>query len=114
MALARPRSEKQENLGASVAADGVPFVGLEVGEGPGPGLDFLAAGRDARRAFDDEHPGMLLHLMVAELLTGIEPHEHSARLVLAEEDDRRAAPVRRVDFGQIPRFHGCGSVSAPR
>jgi hypothetical protein len=114
VALARPRSEKQENLGASVAADGVPFVGLEVGEGPGLGLDFLAAGRDARRAFDDEHPGVLLDLVVAELLARIEADEDGAGLVLALQHHGGTASVRRVDFGEIPRFHGCGSVSAPR
>jgi hypothetical protein len=114
VALARPRSEEQENLGAFVASYGVPLVGLEVGQGPGPGLDFLTAGRDARRAFDDEHPGVLLDLVVAELLARIEADEDGAGLVLALQHDGRTASVGRVEFGEIPGFHGCGSVSAPR
>jgi hypothetical protein len=113
VALAGPGCEQHEDLGAFGAADGVTLVRLEMGQRSGRGVDLFAAGANLRRAVDDQHPGVLLHLMVAERLTRIEADEHGARLVLAHEHNRGAAPVRRRDFGKIPGFQGCGSVSGP-
>jgi hypothetical protein len=113
MALAGPRSEEKQDLGALLASERVPLVRLEVRERPGRPLDALAAGVDLGLPVDDQDPRMLLHLVVAELLPGIEPDEHRARLVLALQDDRRAAPVGRLDRRQIPGFHGASSVTAP-
>jgi hypothetical protein len=48
---------------------------------------------------------MLLNLVVPELLTGVEPHEHGPSLVLAAEDDRGTAAARRLDLGEPPRLH---------
>jgi hypothetical protein len=113
VALARPRREQHEDLGAVGAADGVTLVRLEMGQRSGPGVDLIAAGANLSRAVDDQHPGVLLHLMIAESLARIEADEHRTRLVLAHEHNRGAAPVRRRDFGKIPGFHGRGSVSGP-
>ena len=88
MALAGPRSEEEQNLGALVAADGVPLVRLEVRERPSLPFDALAARLDLGVPVDDQDPRVLLHLMVAERLPRIEPDEHRARFVLALQDDR--------------------------
>ena len=44
---------------------------------------------------------MLLDLVVAELLPGLQPDQHGARLVGGMQDDRRAASVRRLDLRQL-------------
>jgi hypothetical protein len=106
MALAGPGREQEEDLGTSVAAHGVPFVGLEVRERARPGVDLLAARSNPRPPVDHEHPGVLLDLVIAELLPRLEPDEHGASLVFAHEDDGRAAALGSLDLGQIPRFHG--------
>src|SRR2546430_1584541 len=64
-----------------------PFVGLENAGGPGARLDRFTAGLDPRQAVDDQHEGMLLDLMVAERLTGLEHDEHSARGLVGVEHD---------------------------
>ncbi len=106
MALAGPGREQQEDLGARVAPHGMAFVGLEVRKGPRGGLDLLAPSSNSGRPVDDEEPRVLLHLVVAELLPRLEADQHRAGLVLAHQDDRRAAPGGRVDPGQMPAFHG--------
>ncbi len=91
----------------------MPLVGLEMGERARGRLHPLAPGADLCLPVDDQHPGVLLDLMVAELLAGIEPDEDGASLVLALQDDGRAAPIRGLDVGQIPGFHGASSVTRP-
>ena len=90
----------------------VPLVGLEMRERPGGGLDAFVSRADLGTPVHDQHPGVLLDLMVAELLAGIEPDEDCAAWVLALQNDGRATPVRGRYFGQIPRFHGGSSVTA--
>ena len=54
----------------------------------------------------------LLHLVVAQLLAGLERDQHDAALaVLRVEHDRRARAVGRVDLVELPVLHA-GSVSA--
>jgi hypothetical protein len=57
---------------------------------------------------------VLLDLVIAELLPGLEADEDGASLVFALEDDRRAAAPGSLDLGQIPRFHGGGSLARRR
>ena len=70
-------------------------------------------GADARRAVDHEQPRVLLHLVVAELLAGIEPDEDGAGLVFAHEHHRRPRPAGGLDLGQPPRVHRGRQCSAP-
>ncbi len=106
MALARPRRQEEEDLRAFPARDEVPLVGLEVNERSDRRLDRVGRRADPRRPLDDDDPGVLLDLMIAELLAGFEADQNSPGLVLAEQDDRRAASVRRLDLGQPPGLHG--------
>ena len=55
---------------------------------PGARLDGLAAGSDRHGAVDDEEPRVLLDLVVAELLSRLEPDQHRAARFLGVEDDR--------------------------
>ena len=84
MALARPRREQHEDLRALVARDRVTFVGLEVRKRSGLGVHLLAPGTNPRFSGDDKHPGMLLDLVVAELLSCIQSDQDRPRLVLAQ------------------------------
>ena len=84
MTGARPRREQEENLCPLLARDGVALVGLEVRERAGRRLDLLAAAADPRSALDDKEPGVLLDLVVAELLSGVQSDQNRSRLVLAQ------------------------------
>ncbi len=106
MALAGPRRQQEEELRAFLARDEVPLVGLEVHERSDRSLDRVGRGADPGRTLDDDDPGVLLDLVVAELLARFEADQDGARLVLAQQDDRRAASLRRHDLGQPPGLHG--------
>src|SRR5512133_2795717 len=81
------------------------FVRLEHRERPGaPGLG-LAPGADLHGPVDDYEPRALLHLVLAELLSGRQRDEDGARVVLGVEHDGIPRPVRSVDRAQIPRTH---------
>jgi hypothetical protein len=114
VALAGPGREQEQDLGALVAAHRVPFVGLEMRERARPRVDLLVACANSRPPVDHEHPGVLLDLVIAELLPGLEADEDGASLVFALEVDRRAAAPGSLDLGQIPRFHGGGSLARRR
>ena len=114
MAFARPGREQEEELGAARAGDGAALVGLEVGEGPSRRLHIIAAGANAHRSLDHEKPGVLLHLVVSQLLAGIERDEDGPGLVLAQENDGRTATARSLDLGQSPGVHRAESVTALR
>jgi hypothetical protein len=64
-------------------------------------LDPLAPGADLGGTVDDHDPGVLLDLMVAEFLAGVDLDEDRARLVLAEEDDR--SPCREASRPALAR-----------
>ena len=108
-----PGSQQEQNLRAAVTPHGVALVGLEAGQGPGRSLDLVAAGPERDRALDDHDPRVLLHLVVTERLAGIEADEHRAGLVVAFQDDGRAAPARGVDLRELPGLHRAG-VYRPR
>ena len=91
--------------------DRVALVGLEADERPAGASTASPPARKVARALDDDDPGVLLHLVVAELLAGVEADEHRPRLVLAAEDDRGAAPARRLDLGEPPGLP-CGAQSS--
>jgi hypothetical protein len=114
MALAGPRGEQQENLGALVTAERVALVRLEMRERARAGHHLLAARANPGLSIDHQDPSMLLHLVVAELLAGIEADEDGAGLVFAQEDDWRTASLRRLDLREMPGFHGCGSLTRRR
>jgi len=81
------------------------LVRLEMRERAGGRVDLLAARADPSSALDHVEPGVLLDLMVAELLAGVDSDEDGAGLVLALQDDRRSSPVRSRDFGEPPALH---------
>jgi len=105
MAGSGPRSEEKEDLRALVAPDGVALVRLEMGKRAGGCLDGAVGAADARGSLDDEEPGVLLHLVVAELLPWIEADQDRPGLVLALQDHGRASPVGSRDFGKPPALH---------
>jgi len=84
VALAGPGREQHEDLRSLVARDRVPLVGLEVGKRTCLGFDLLAARADPRLSGYDQHPGVLLDLVVAELLSGVQSDQNRSRLVLAQ------------------------------
>jgi hypothetical protein len=114
VALAGPGREQEQDFGTLVAAHRVPFVGLEMRERARPRVDLLAARANPRPPVDYEHPRVFLDLVIAELLPRLEADEDGASLVFALEDDGRAAAPGSLDLGQIPRFHGGGSLARRR
>jgi hypothetical protein len=105
VALAGPRREEKKDLCAFLASHEMALVGLEVDEGSDGRFDLFSTCADPGGAVDDDDPRMLFHLMVAELLTGVEADEDGARLVFTQEDDGGAAPSGGVDRGQRPALH---------
>src|SRR5581483_6953504 len=66
---AGPRREHDQDTRAVGARQRVPFVGLEARERPRAGLERRpVTGRDLHRSLDDDDPGVLLHLVIAERL----------------------------------------------
>ena len=100
-----PGRQQQENLRSAVARHRVALVRLEVGERARGSLDLAVGARDPHGALDDEEPGVLLDLVVAELLPRIEADEDRPRLVLALQDDRRAGARGSRDLGEPPALH---------
>src|SRR5262245_18342029 len=82
------------------------LVRLEVEERAGGGLDRLTACRDPHRPVDDDEPGVLLHLVLAELLAGLERDQHRATLRDRVEDEGRARAARKLEPAQLPALHG--------
>jgi hydroxyacylglutathione hydrolase len=88
------------------------LVGREAHQGSGLGVDRLAARLGAHTSLEDEQERVLLDLVVAELLAGLQSDQHRARrLVLRVEHERRAAAARSLEFAEIPVPHGGGSYS---
>ena len=59
-------------------------------------------------------PRVLLDLVVAERLPGLELDQDGAGLVVGVQDDRIARAVRGLDRASDPSFHGCGSLTGRR
>ncbi len=49
---------------------------------------------------------MLLDLVLAELLTGLEPDHEGTRGLSRVEHDGRATSAGRLDFADVPALHG--------
>ena len=79
---------------------------LEGEQASGPCLERLATGFHPDAPVQDEHERVLLDLVVAKLLAGIEPDENRSRGVVGVQHHRRPAPTRRLDLVQIPPAHG--------
>src|SRR4051812_767568 len=67
-----PWRQQEQDLRAAIAPDRMALVGLEVRERARRSLDLAVRARDLRGALDDEEPGVLLDLVIAELLPWIE------------------------------------------
>ncbi len=106
VARPRPGREEEKDLCAVAAPDVVTLVRLEVHERPGPSVEPLAPRADLGDPVDDDDPGVLLHLVVAELLARVKVDEDGARLGLAEEDDGIGCSSGGRDLAQLPRLHG--------
>ena len=63
-------------------------------------------------ALEHGHPGVLLHLVVAELLARVEHDQHRAGLVAGVDDDRIARAGRRLDLHQVPGLHGRARIDS--
>ena len=113
MALAGPRREEEEDARSLVARDGVALVWLEVDERADGAGELVRSRREARRPGHDDNPGVLLHLVLAELLTGLDLEQHGPCLGFAQQDDRVARPVRGLDRAEIPGLHRGDSSEPP-
>lgn len=82
MAVARPRREQQHEPGSVLGAQRVSLVGIEAHQRPRPSLRCVAVDGDRDRAVDHRHPRVLLHLMIAERLSGAEDDQHRARSIV--------------------------------
>ena len=107
VALAGPRREQEQDPRAVVGRDRPALVGVKPRENSGACIDRLAARLEPHLTVKDDDPRTLVHLMVAERLSGIQADQHRARLVVRLHDDRRAASARRVELAQVPRLQ-CG------
>lgn len=84
----------------------MPLTGREGGKRPRPAEHRLSGvALDLDLTLDDDNPGPLRHLVVAELLTGLDADQHGTRLARVE-DNRRDGASGSVDRGQIPGLHG--------
>jgi hydroxyacylglutathione hydrolase len=84
----------------------VALARVEPHERPGAAADHAAAALDVDLTFDHSHPGVLLHLVLAQFLARLEHDEHCARGVVGMQDDRVARAVRRGGRVKIPALHG--------
>ena len=78
---------------------------LEANEAAGLELDLLGAGADLDAAVDDHDPRVLLHLVVAERLAGVDRDEHGASAFVLMDDRRVARSAGRLDRPQVPVLH---------
>ena len=82
------------------------FVGVELEELAGAGIDRLVAGLDADRPVEHEDESRLLHTVISERLTGFEPDEDDTPdAVRGMQDDGRPCAVWRLDLGKAPVTH---------
>src|SRR5438034_1264597 len=106
MTLAGPRREDEQDAGAVRGGDRAPLVHVEREEAAGSALDDLPAAVHADRPVHDGNERTLLHLMVSELLTGIEHDQHGAGSVVRAQHDGGAAAAGRIDLAEVPTLHG--------
>ena len=109
MAFTGPRGEEEQQARTAVAPHGMTLAGLEEEEAARHGLDRLPSCGHTRVAGDEENEGVLLHLVLTELLSGLEADQDRAGLVLRLQHERGAASSGSLELGQIPAPHGEGS-----
>ena len=102
----RPRGEEQEQPRARVGGHRTPLVRLEQEQRAGTGVERLAPRTDPNGPVHHDHEGVLLDLVVAEALPGLEADQDGSRLVLGVQYHRRAASAPRLDLKQVPPLHG--------
>jgi hydroxyacylglutathione hydrolase len=105
VALAGPRREQHQDPRAAVAAQRVALVRFEAHQDSGARLDHVATHGYLHRPVEHGDPGVLLHLMVAERLAGLQHDQHRAGAVVGVEDDRISRSVGGVELEQIPALH---------
>ena len=77
-----PGREQKQDPGAVTARDPVALLRLEPEHRPRPGLDHVRARADLDLSGEDDHVGVLVHLVVAELLTRIQSDQNGPRIVV--------------------------------
>src|SRR5262249_21295735 len=105
VALSGPRCEHEQDACSVPCGDRATLVRVEREEAARVALDGLAAALDTDRTVHDGDEGPFLHLVVAELLTGIERDQDRTRCRVGPQDDGRATAARRVDLAQVPALH---------
>src|SRR5262249_12840399 len=106
VAGAGPRRQHDQNAGAARARQRVPLGRLEAHEAAWAELDALRVGGDLDVPLDHDDPRVLLDLVLAERLPGLERDQHRACSRILVHDVRVAGAARRVDRAQIPVLHG--------
>ena len=106
MALAGPGREQQQDAGAVVARKRVTLVRIEAKQHPRACVDRLAGGGDLHQSLEHGHPGVLLHLVIAHDLPGVEHDQDCTGFVARVDDERIPRACRRLDLHQVPALHG--------
>ena len=75
---------------------------VEGDKGPGAAGDEVVAAPDLGLALDDDDPGALANLVVAERLAGLEPDRDGSRAVVRRQDGGVDRAPRCLDLGQRP------------
>lgn len=88
-----------------LAAQGVPLAGVEAHEGARPAARHVVARGDIHLAFDDRHPRVLLDLVLAQFLAGLQDDQHGSRRLVGVQDDRIPRAVRRGGSEEVPALH---------
>src|SRR5439155_19249665 len=108
---AGPRSEQDQQPRSIRGANRSPLGRIELEERPRRRGDRALRRVDLDLAVDDDDPCPLSHLVLAELLSGIEPDQYRAA-VLGVENDRRPRTVRHFDLVQVPGAHAANLTDA--
>src|SRR5262249_2080238 len=69
-------------------------------------LHVVRARRHLNRALDDDDPRVLLDLVLAECLPGLDRDEHRPRALVLVHDVRIACTARSFDRAKVPVLHG--------
>ena len=81
------------------------LAGLEAKQSSGAELDGLTAGRHLYRPVDDRDPRVLLHLVLAQRLPGVEGDEHRSSALVLVHDVRVERASGSVDRTEVPVLH---------
>ncbi len=84
----------------------MPLSRVEGDERSDATVDVLVAAGDLELPLDDDQPGPFAYLMIAELLTGLEPDRDRACAVVRREHRGIGTTAGRLDLGEVPRLHG--------